>query len=220
MIRPLVSAAIVLLTALSVCAREEITVIAGSFARGDGGLAADAVSFPRLLTTDKSGNVFLADSISSIGNRRNRVRRIDAATGKITAFAGNGKLGSTGDGGPAVDATFSYIGGIAADSDGNVLISDWENDRIRKVNAKTGIVETIAEIHLPLNMAFDAKGNILVTTDNGKYIQRIDSHGTATIVAGDGSLNPEHADGPALHPRLAPWGLQSIHMARFFSQNF
>ncbi len=72
------------------------------------------------------------------------VRRIDFNTGKITRFAGTGKRGYSGDGGPALEATFNGPKELAIDDTGNVLVVDTENQVIRRIDARTGIVTTVA----------------------------------------------------------------------------
>src|SRR5262249_53330771 len=83
---------------------------AGSFS-GDGGPAISAgLSNPRGIVLDSAGNLFITDA----GN--GRIRKVDAVTGLISTFAGNGGRGSSGDGGPAVNASIlpSLGGGVAA----------------------------------------------------------------------------------------------------------
>ncbi len=105
---------------------------------GDNGPAIDARFFhPHDLNQDTHGNLFLSD----LGN--DTIRRIDAETGVITRVAGSGKRGRGGDGGPAVEAELDCTCGIAIDKEGNVyLSSEWMNN-IRRVDAKTGIIETV-----------------------------------------------------------------------------
>ena len=105
---------------------------------GDGGQALDARFFhPHDLNQDAEGNLFMSD----LGN--DTIRRIDAETGVITRVAGTGKRGRGGDGGPAVEAELDCTCGIAIDKDGNVFLSsEWMNN-IRRVDAKTGIIETV-----------------------------------------------------------------------------
>ncbi|MCY4544922.1 MAG: hypothetical protein OXD39_06770 [Gemmatimonadetes bacterium] len=109
---------------------------------GDGGPAAEArFRHPHDLNQDRHGNLYLSD----LGN--NTIRRIDYETGIITRVAGNGEIGRGGDGGPALDAELDCTCGVAVDPDGNVyLSSEWTNN-IRRIDAQTGIVETVFGHH-------------------------------------------------------------------------
>ena len=69
---------------------------------------------------------------------------VDAATGIMTTVAGIGTRGFSGDGGPATEAQLWIPLGVAADGDGNILISDMYNARIRQVAAATGTITTVA----------------------------------------------------------------------------
>jgi len=73
-----------------------------------------------------------------------RVRRVDAATGIITTMAGNGVAGWAGDGGPAVNGSLHYPMGLAFDLAGNLYIADAANYRIRREDAATAMLTTIA----------------------------------------------------------------------------
>src|SRR5207248_484217 len=90
------------------------------------------------------GNLFIADNG---GNNSNRIRKIAADSGIITAVAGNGRQGFSGDGGPAISASFDFLGlpaGISVDGAGNIFITQLNNTRIRKIEAATGIITTVA----------------------------------------------------------------------------
>lgn len=104
---------------------------------GDGGLATAAQFYSNgKMSFDKYGNLYIADN----GNRK--VRKIDLA-GIITTVAGTGSGGTSGDGGPATSASFSYPFGVSVDTAGNIFISDYTNRRLRKVNT-SGIISTYA----------------------------------------------------------------------------
>ena len=106
---------------------------------GDGGPATEAaLNEPYEVRFDKSGNMFFVEMQNQI------VRRVDAKTGIISTVAGTGKKGFSGDGGPATAATFSSPHSIDLDESGNIYIADIGNHRIRMVDAKTGIVRSIA----------------------------------------------------------------------------
>lgn len=110
---------------------------------GDGGLATAADLYgPFGMTVDAVGNIYIADTW------HNRIRKVNAATGIITTIAGgnNGFAGdgTIGDGGLAINASFSSPQGLALDRLGNLFIADTGNNRVRKVDAVTGIVTTVA----------------------------------------------------------------------------
>ena len=104
----------------------------------DGQRALDIPTYgPRGIAFDRAGNVYLA----TFGGQ---VLEIGAATGIVTTVAGNGAAGFTGDGGLAINAALRQPQNIALDSDGNVYIADTENDRVRRVDAKTRRITTFA----------------------------------------------------------------------------
>jgi sugar lactone lactonase YvrE len=104
---------------------------------GDGGPAINAtLAGARALTTDNAGNLYFAEYTGNV------IRKVTAATGIITRYAGTGAFGAGGDGGPATAAQFNRPYGIAIDAAGNLYLSD--NNKIRKINAATGIINTIA----------------------------------------------------------------------------
>jgi len=67
-----------------------------------------------------------------------------AAGGVITTVAGTGTAGSTGDSGSATNAQLNNPYGVAVDSSGNLYIADTPNQRIRKVDAISNIISTVA----------------------------------------------------------------------------
>ena len=104
---------------------------------GDGGLAAQAsFEWPYGLYVDASGTMYVSD------NSANRIRKI-TTDGRINAFAGNGKAGSSGDGGPATRAELWWPAQIAGDEAGNVYIADYANFRLRRVGTD-GTISTFA----------------------------------------------------------------------------
>ncbi len=109
----------------------------GSFS-GDGGPATSAhFNEPTSLAIDKAGNLFFCDQT------RTRIRKISASDGKITTVAGNGIQGYSADGVPAIEAALS-VNNIAVDKSGNIFLTEGNNYRIRKIDAITGIITSIA----------------------------------------------------------------------------
>lgn len=154
---------------------------------GDGGPATNATfSGPRSMTVDRAGNVFIVDQDSVI-------RRVDAATGIITTYAGNGGFGEfSGDRGPATNASLFLPHGLAADTNGNLYIADTFNMRIRKVDSITGIITTVAggnedallnDGHVatdawlagPQGLAFDASGNMYIADTGHRRLRKVDA---------------------------------------------
>ena len=93
---------------------------------GDGGRALDADILPMGLTINRQGFLFIAD------NPHHRIRMV-GSDGIITTIAGTGSEGFSGDGGPAVNANLNSPYDVAVDAQGNLLIADAYNSRVRKV---------------------------------------------------------------------------------------
>jgi hypothetical protein len=121
---------------------KRITVVAGVGTKGhsgDGGPAKAAqMSAPHEVRFDSKGNMFVAERDSHV------VRHIDMKTQVISTAAGTGIAGYTGDGGPAKAAQLNQPHSIVLDSADNVLICDINNNRVRKIDSRTGIISTFA----------------------------------------------------------------------------
>jgi uncharacterized protein (TIGR03437 family) len=103
---------------------------------GDGGPATQArLNNPSGVAVDNEGNLYIADA----GNAR--VRKVDTG-GIITTVVGNGAVGSSGDGGPALQARLSNPGQLAFDSEGNLYVLERGGNRLRKVS-RSGIISTV-----------------------------------------------------------------------------
>jgi sugar lactone lactonase YvrE len=117
-----------------------ITLVAGTGdpgGAGDGGPATDAqLVEPRTLAIGPDGSVYIAEP------RAHRVRRVDPQ-GVISTFAGTGRAGFSGDGGPAGRAQLNFPRGVGTDAAGNLFIADSLNQRIRRVDA-AGMITTVA----------------------------------------------------------------------------
>ena len=143
---------------------------------GDGGPAieADFANIWGIAVHAATNSLYVSDSDSS------RVRRIDLATGIISTVAGSGAFGYFGDGGPANDAALAYPLGLTVDDVGNLFVVDQFNCRVRRVDATTGIITTVAGI-VPLNRtpcddpselpgALGAPLRVAVDGDNNLYV--------------------------------------------------
>ncbi|MGF7179359.1 Ig-like domain repeat protein [Tunturiibacter psychrotolerans] len=141
---------------------------------GDGGQATSAsLNGPWGVTVGPDGQIYIADQ------NNHSVRKV-ALDGTITTIAGNGTSGFTGDGGPASGAVLDSPAGTVIDAAGNIYISDAGNNRVRKVNAVTGEIDTVvgstlesfsgdggpanaAGMYGPYGMALDGTGNLYVS---------------------------------------------------------
>ncbi|HWB09141.1 MAG TPA: hypothetical protein VG826_07955 [Pirellulales bacterium] len=119
-----------------------LTTVVGSGRKGysgDGGLATQAdLNEPYEVRFDSRGNLHFVEM------RNCTVRRIETETGLISTVAGTGQPGFGGDGGPATEATLRDPHSIAFDRFDRLYIADIGNHRIRRVDPKTGRIETIA----------------------------------------------------------------------------
>ena len=183
----------------------DFTVIAGGgHYVGDGLPAAAAIlRSPQGIALDSAGNLFIADSANSL------VRRVDAATGLISSYAGIGFYSNDNneDGKPATESALYYPADVAFDANGDLYIADPGNERIKKVDAKSGILtfyagsgvpgdantnnENVpalqAKLSLPVGIAFDPAGNLYIADRDANRIWKL-SAATRTIstFAGNG----------------------------------
>ncbi|MBI3784838.1 MAG: hypothetical protein HY270_15700 [Deltaproteobacteria bacterium] len=178
---------------------------------GDGGAAVDAqVNFPTDVLCDAAGNAYVAD-----GNN-NRVRFI-SASGIITTIAGNGSAASTGDGGPATQASLNGPRGLALDGRGSLYVAEFSGNRIRKISNGTittvagagnwgstgdGGLATLALLANPAGVAVDTSGRIFIADYNNSKVRRVDVDGTIATIAGDGFQGFIGDGGPAQASRL------------------
>lgn len=181
------------------------------------GVAATSAQFnwPRSITLDKSGNLYVADY------NNHRVCRIDRATATVTRVAGGGAV--WGDGGPATSAQVHYPQDIAFDESNNMYIGNYSG-KIRKVTAATGIITTIAgtgndpivgfvgnggpAINATIgsvgSVAADRSGNVYFCSFN--LVARVDTAGIVRIVAGSTVEGYVGDGGPAASARLSSPG--------------
>jgi sugar lactone lactonase YvrE len=147
------------------------------------------------------------------------VYRRDAYTGEITRAAGTGNSGYSGDGGPADQAKLNKPFGVHVDGSGNLFIADRDNHCIRKVDAQTGTISTIAgtgnsgdsgdggpasdaKLDKPCGVFADASGNVYISDTNNDRVRMVDTAGTITAFAGTGSGGYSGDGGPAVNAKL------------------
>src|SRR5579872_2071169 len=183
---------------------------------GDGGPATEAsLNEPYEVRFDRAGNMFFVERLNHI------VRRVDRETRIITTVAGTGKAGFSGDGGPAIKAQLREPHSIAFAPDGALLICDIGNLRIRRLNLKTGIIDTWAgtgekkpapdgaplqgtPLSGPRAIAFDRHGNLYLALREGNAVYRIDVRaGRIYHFAGTGEKGYSGNGGPALQAKLS-----------------
>ncbi len=140
---------------------------------GDGGLATAAqLNFPSAIAVDSAGNIY-------IGHGNGVIRKVDAVTGIISTYAGTGMVGYSGDGGPATAAQLSsLIRSICIDNINNLYIYDYIYNKIRKVDANTKIITSVAgndtaTTRIDGNLATNVKLGVcaqLISDNNGDLI--------------------------------------------------
>jgi len=173
---------------------------------GDG-VADTVLNYPTAVTVDSSDNIYFGDWTGTI-------RKLWARGGAVTTVAGTGITGFSGDGGQATTAQFGKIGPMALDASGNIYVIDGENNRIRRVDASTGIITTIAGngknidsgdggpavdagVALPTGITIDHEGNVYFS--NWSRVRKINARtGTIETVAGRFGTGFGGDNGPAI----------------------
>src|SRR5215469_5779138 len=140
--------------------------------------------------------------------------------GVISTVAGNGTNAATGDGGPALSASF-HPDGLTVDSAGNIYIADQNHNRIRKVDSN-GVITTVAgngntvfagdggpatsaTVYIAGNhngLAVDSAGNLYIADDGHHRIRKVDTKGIITTVAGTGTQGYSGDGGAATSAQL------------------
>ncbi|MCA9050643.1 MAG: hypothetical protein KDA89_18020 [Planctomycetaceae bacterium] len=195
------------------------TVVAGCGRKGyagDGGSATAAeLNEPYEVRFDADGNLFFVEMQNHI------VRRVDRTSGTISTVAGTGQPGFSGDGGEAVNAQLNRPHSIAFDNAGRLYICDIGNHRVRRVDLKTGKIETFAgtgqklptpdgapisgtPLNGPRALDFDGKHSLLLALREGNAIYRIDlQNQTLHHIAGTGKSGYAGHGGPAVAALLS-----------------
>jgi DNA-binding beta-propeller fold protein YncE len=175
-----------------------LRLIAGTGNVGDGGDGgpADQALFSELagVAVDTDGSIFVSDDLA------NRVRVI-RPDGNIYAYAGTGAAGDAGDGGAAQDAQLFHPEGLALDRDGHLYVADTYNHRVRRIDAVTGLIETVAgtgsegssgdggparsaELNYPRGVRVAPDGRLYIADTFNHRVRRIEKDGTLATVAG------------------------------------
>ncbi|OYU95544.1 MAG: hypothetical protein CFE21_10395 [Bacteroidetes bacterium B1(2017)] len=205
-----------------------VTTIAGTGKQGysgDGGLAIEAnIGAITSMDIDSAGNLYICDAAGTWSDD-NRIRKISAATGIITTYAGGDIKGFSGDGGPVSSAVFYYPSLVRVDKKDNIYILD--NNRIRKVDAKTGIIQTVLgggnapkitdgskALEVQYNfgniLEIDDNQNLYISSSGSAIMFKVDSKtGVITNYAGTGVVG---FSGDGLAPTLAKlyWNIYDI----------
>jgi sugar lactone lactonase YvrE len=184
---------------------------------GDDGPATQArLRTPTGLAIDAVGNLYIADWAN------HRVRKV-GMDGTITTFAGTGKVGSSGDNGPAREARLNYPNSMAFDTAGNLYIAEGYGHRVRRVSPD-GIITTVAgtgkqaqggtsgigdggpaidaSLAWPCGVALDREGNLFITEPWVYRVRRVSADGRIATVAGTGTRGSSGDGGPATQARL------------------
>lgn len=166
---------------------------------GDGGPATKAgVGGPFGVVIGPDKALYICETTNHV------VRRVDPKTGIATTVAGSGKKGYAGDGGPATKAKLNEPYEIRFDSDGNMYFVEMRNHIVRRVDAKTGVISTVAgtgkpgfggdggpatkaKLRVPHSIALDNAGNLFICDIGNHRVRRVDlSAGTISTFSGTG----------------------------------
>ncbi|RUL87649.1 NHL domain-containing protein [Tautonia sociabilis] len=132
----------------------------------------------------------------------------------IESLVGTGQAGDSGDGGPAAEAQLDQPFDVAFDADGNLYLSDTFNHRVRRVDARTGIITTVAgngrkgfsgdggpateaSLDEPYGICLDREGNLYLVDRLNRRVRKVDAEGIITTVAGTGTNASSGDGGPA-----------------------
>ncbi|MFO0778644.1 MAG: hypothetical protein U0223_13735 [Nitrospira sp.] len=197
---------------------------------GDGEVAIRAqLNFPTAVAVDRTGNLYIADTMN------HRVRMVDAVTGIITTLAGTGHARFSGDEGPAHQAALNEPAALAmSDDDTRLYIADQSNHRVRMIDLRTGVIQTVAgtgaaiydgdgklgvETALagPSGLALAGDQLYIADTFNGRVRCLHLSTGLLVTVAGDGGPYRYESALDASSASLArPTGIAIDHQGRLF----
>lgn len=197
---------------------------------GDGGLAVRAqLNFPTAVVVDRAGNLYIADTMN------HRVRMVDAITGGITTLAGTGQPRFSGDDGHADQAALNEPAALVlGEDDARLYIADQSNHRVRMIDLRTGVIQTVAgtgaatydgdgkpgidtALAGPSGLALAGDQLYIADTFNGRVRALHLSTGLLSTIAGDGgSYRYESAVGTSSASLARPTGIAIDHRGRLF----
>ena len=170
----------------------------GPFPAAGGAALAVPIDQPFGVEVGPRGDLY----ITSVGSQR--VLRLDRASGQLASVAGNGTKGYSGDGGPAGEAQLNEPYEVRFDNSGNLFFVEMQNHLVRRVDAATQVISTVAgapqpgfagdggparaaRFRQPHSIALDDRGFLYVCDIGNHRIRRIDlAAGTITTIAGNG----------------------------------
>src|SRR5205823_3746873 len=203
-----------------------ITTVVGTGEKGfagDGGPASAALlNGPFDVAFDAAGNLYFSDTFNC------RIRRVDAQSGVISTIAGNGDKGYSGDGGVATAAALNEPYGIVLDRAGNIFIADRLNRRVRRIDAASGIITSLAgtgeaayggdggpaALAEPNGLAFDAAERHLYITDVADNRVRVIDLATGTITTFAGTGVAEHNGDGGKAAAAGTFGARAVKVGR------
>jgi trimeric autotransporter adhesin len=180
--------AILLLTcATALAQRYAISTVAGL------GVAGVVLNYPTSVAVDSAGDLYVADWSGYI-------RKVWINESAATIVAGTGILGYSGDGGQAINAMIGKAIALALDSDGNLYVADGDNNRIRRVDAITGIITTVASegVWEPTGVTADPAGNIYFSSGWAEIFRIAAGTGAIQHIAGQAITSYGGDGGPAI----------------------
>ena len=176
---------------------------------GDGGPATEAdIDEIYAIQVDQNNDVYICQRFNP------SIRKIDGKTGIISTVAGTRAPGSGKDGIQGNSSEMIEPNDCILDGKGGLLIADVQDQKVRRLDLKTGVIETFAGtgkkehtgdggqvteagIFEARAVCVDGKGNTYICERAGNTIRRVDNNGVITTIAGTGETGYEGDGGPA-----------------------